>query len=55
MIMTILKLFLALSLFSVGFLFILAIVGGKKCPHCNRNVQENGGDCVCDEETKGKS
>lgn len=38
---------IGLALFGVGLLFILALVGGKKCVHCNRNVDETQDKCIC--------
>lgn len=45
-----LKTLIACVLFGFGFLFILAIVGGKKCVHCNRHLDEDGKCIKCEED-----
>lgn len=40
--MTATQIIIAVVVFLVGMLFILAIVGGKRCPECDRHVD---GDC----------
>jgi hypothetical protein len=40
--MTIPQIILTIVLSGFGFLFILAIVGGKRCVHCDRHLPEDG-------------
>lgn len=41
--MTAFKIILGLLVFAIGFIWILAICAmSKKCPECNRNLQEDG-------------
>jgi hypothetical protein len=35
----------------VGIIFILAIMGGKRCPHCDRH-QEDDQKCICEKDDK---
>jgi len=35
-------------LFLFGLLFILAIVGGKRCPDCDRHKDDE--PCICEQE-----
>lgn len=43
---------IAVVLFLVGVLFLLAIIGGSRCPNCDRHLDDEEKCIKCGEEKK---